>query len=205
MSKKIVVLISGSGTNLQALIDAERQGQLGGNIALVVSNKKNAYGLARAAEASIPASVKTLKEYKDAGKSREDFDRDLAELIDEKQRPDLVVLAGFMHILSPAFFSRFGGRIINLHPALPGELDGAHAIDRAYSEFLAGKRTKTGVMVHFVIPEVDKGQPILTQDVPCVQGDSLEDLENRIHAVEHQILPKAVKLVLDENIYAKAI
>ncbi|KAJ1732718.1 phosphoribosylglycinamide formyltransferase [Coemansia sp. Benny D160-2] len=197
MAKKIVVLISGSGTNLQALIDAEKQGVLGGKITLVVSNKKAAYGLTRAADAGIPTFIQTLKEYRDSGKSREDFDCDLAKHIASTQTPDLVVLAGWMHILSPAFINFFSGKIINLHPALPGELDGAHAIDRAYSEFVDGQRTETGVMVHYVIPEVDKGEPILTQKVPCVEGDSLEDLENRIHAVEHQILPKAVKLVLD--------
>ncbi|KAI8323980.1 phosphoribosylglycinamide formyltransferase [Martensiomyces pterosporus] len=200
MAKTIVVLISGSGTNLQALIDAEKQGQLGGTIALVVSNKKKAYGLVRAADASIPTHVRTLKEYKDSGKTREDFDRDLAEHIASTVSPDLVVLAGWMHILSPSFVDKFKGKIINLHPALPGELEGAHAIDRAYDEFKAGQRTRTGAMVHFVIPEVDKGQPILTQEVPCVEGDTLEMLEDRIHVVEHQILPKAVKLVLDKGL-----
>ncbi|KAJ2388118.1 phosphoribosylglycinamide formyltransferase, partial [Coemansia sp. RSA 2559] len=139
----------------------------------------------------------TLKAYRDAGKSREDFDRDLAGYIASTQNPDLIVLAGWMHILSSAFIDSFSGRIINLHPALPGELDGAHAIDRAYSEFVEGKRTGTGVMVHYVIPEVDKGKPILTQHVPCMEGDSLQDLEDRIHAVEHEILPKAVRRVLD--------
>ncbi|KAJ1663718.1 phosphoribosylglycinamide formyltransferase [Coemansia sp. RSA 1813] len=199
MDKRIVVLISGSGTNLQALIDADKKGQLGGKIALVVSNKKSAYGLVRAADADIPTFTQTLKEYRDAGKSREDFDQDLAKHIASTQNPDLIVLAGWMHILSPAFIDAFSGKIVNLHPALPGEFDGAHAIDRAYSEFLDGKRTGTGVMVHYVIPEVDKGEPILTQKVPCVEGDSLQDLENRIHAVEHEILPKAVKLVLDHS------
>ncbi|KAJ2853734.1 phosphoribosylglycinamide formyltransferase [Coemansia erecta] len=197
MTKRIVVLISGSGTNLQALIDAEKQGQLGGKIALVVSNKKSAYGLVRAENAGIATYTQTLKAYRDAGKSREDFDRDLAGYIASTQNPDLIVLAGWMHILSSAFIDSFSGRIINLHPALPGELDGAHAIDRAYSEFVEGKRTGTGVMVHYVIPEVDKGKPILTQHVPCMEGDSLQDLEDRIHAVEHEILPKAVRRVLD--------
>ncbi|KAJ1854705.1 phosphoribosylglycinamide formyltransferase [Coemansia sp. RSA 1822] len=199
MTKQIVVLISGSGSNLQALIDAQQQDCLGGHISLVVSNKKNAYGLTRAANADIPTAVRTLKEYRDAGKSREDFDRDLAEFIVSDYAPDLIVLAGWMHILSPAFIDRFRGRIINLHPALPGELDGAHAIDRAYDEFKAGSRSRTGVMVHYVIPEVDKGAPILVEEIPCKEGDSLEDLENRIHAVEHHILPKAVKLVLSGN------
>ncbi|KAI7834614.1 formyl transferase [Kickxella alabastrina] len=196
-SKKIVVLISGSGSNLQALIDAEQKGELGcGKITLVVSNKKNAYGLTRASNASIPTFVQTLKQYKDAGKTREDFDHDLAQHIERTEAPDLIVLAGWMHILSPAFIDMFRGRIINLHPALPGELDGAHAIDRAYEEFKEGKRLSTGVMVHYVIPEVDKGKPIMTQVIPCVEGDTLEDLENRIHAAEHQILPRAVKQVL---------
>ncbi|KAJ2780783.1 phosphoribosylglycinamide formyltransferase [Coemansia javaensis] len=196
MPKKIVVLISGSGTNLQALIDAERQGRLGGSIALVVSNRKGAYGLVRAAEAGIPTAVRTLKEYRDAGRSREEYDRDLAEHIAATQAPDLVVLAGWMHILSPAFIDRFSRRIVNLHPALPGELDGAHAIDRAYAEFAAGRRTRTGIMVHYVIPEVDKGEPILVEEVPCVEGDTLEALEARIHAAEHRLLPQAVSLVL---------
>ncbi|ORX66968.1 phosphoribosylglycinamide formyltransferase [Linderina pennispora] len=200
MVKQIVVLISGSGTNLQALIDAEQQSQLGGHISLVVSNKKSAYGLERAAKASIPTHTRTLKSYKDQGKTREDFDRELAEYIAAEYSPDLVVLAGWMHILSPGFIDRFRGKIINLHPALPGELEGAHAIDRAFDEFQQGKRQRTGVMVHFVIPEVDKGEPILTQEVPCVDGDSLETLEDRIHAVEHQLLPKAVKLVLDKGL-----
>lgn len=197
MIKNIVVLISGNGTNLQSLIDAQKQRQLGGAITLVVSNKKNAYGLTRAAEASIPTHVQTLKQYKDAGKSREQFDQDLATYIQNTHAPDLIVLAGWMHILSPAFIDMFNGKIINLHPALPGELDGAHAIDRAYEEFKKGDRARTGAMVHYVIPEVDKGKPILVEEVPCVEGDSLEDLENRIRAVEHKLLPMAVKLVLE--------
>ncbi|KAJ2613643.1 phosphoribosylglycinamide formyltransferase [Coemansia sp. RSA 1365] len=197
--KNIVVLISGSGSNLQALINAEAKGQLGGRISLVVSNKKAAYGLVRAAEANIPTLVRTLKEYKDNGKSREDYDRDLAAHIEATQTPDLIVLAGWMHILSPAFIDQFRDKIINLHPALPGELDGAHAIDRAYEEFKAGTRTRTGIMVHHVIPEVDKGDPILTMEIPCVAGDTLETLEERIHAAEHQILPRAVRLVLQHG------
>ncbi|PIA16970.1 phosphoribosylglycinamide formyltransferase [Coemansia reversa NRRL 1564] len=197
--KNIVVLISGSGSNLQALINAEAKGQLGGRIALVVSNKKAAYGLVRAAEANIPTLVRTLKEYKDDGKTREDYDRDLAAHIEATQAPDLIVLAGWMHILSPAFIDQFRDKIINLHPALPGELDGAHAIDRAYEEFKAGIRTRTGIMVHHVIPEVDKGDPILTMEIPCVAGDTLETLEERIHTAEHQILPKAVRLVLQHG------
>ncbi|KAJ1723786.1 phosphoribosylglycinamide formyltransferase [Coemansia erecta] len=196
MSKKIVVLISGSGSNLQALIDAQQRGELGGHIALVVSNRTAAYGLTRAASASIPTHTQTLRAFRDQGKSREDYDRELARHV-ASHTPDLVVLAGWMHILSPAFIDQFAGRIINLHPALPGELDGAHAIERAYDEFKAGSRSRTGVMVHYVIPEVDKGQPILTQDVPCQQGDLLEDLEARIHAVEHELLPRAVRLVLE--------
>ncbi|KAJ1836581.1 phosphoribosylglycinamide formyltransferase [Coemansia sp. RSA 2711] len=195
MSKRIVVLISGSGSNLQALIDAQRQDRLGGRIVLVVSNKPCAYGLERAAAADIPTAVLSLKAHRDAGKTRADYDRALADAI-AAHAPDLLVLAGWMLILSPAFIDRFP-RIINLHPALPGELDGAHAIDRAYREFCAGSRSRTGAMVHYVIPEVDKGAPILVEEVPCAAGDRLEDLEARIHAVEHRILPRAVRMVLD--------
>ncbi|KAJ1862385.1 phosphoribosylglycinamide formyltransferase [Coemansia sp. RSA 2703] len=198
MSKKIVVLISGSGTNLQALIDAQQRDSLGGHIALVVSNRTSALGLTRATTAGIPTYTQTLRAFRDQGKTREDYDLELATRVSE-YTPDLVVLAGWMHILSPAFIDRFNGRIINLHPALPGELEGAHAIDRAYDEFKRGVRSRTGVMVHYVIPEVDKGEPIVTQEVPCQEGDSLEDLEARIHAVEHQLLPRAVRLVLEPS------
>lgn len=185
--KKIVVLISGSGSNLQALIDA------GLPIALVVSNKKDAYGLVRAANANIPTLVFTLKPYKDAGKSRAEYDVDLAKEIKKLvPYPDVVVLAGFMHILSESFINEFS-TIINLHPALPGQFDGAHAIERAFNAFKEGKITHSGVMVHRVIPEVDRGQPLLSKEVPFLENDTLETFEARLHATEHELIVQATK------------
>ncbi|OMJ28267.1 Phosphoribosylglycinamide formyltransferase [Smittium culicis] len=104
-----------------------------------------------------------------------------------------------MLILSPEFVDAFSRKLINLHPALPGDIEGAHAIDRAYEEFLAGKREYTGVMVHHVVAQVDRGEPILSEKVTIQKGDTLEDLENRIHAVEHILLPKAVTKLLESN------
>lgn len=108
---------------------------------------------------------------------------------------DLVVLAGWMLILSPAFLDRFPGRIINLHPALPGQFPGAHAIERAYEAFQQGQIEQTGVMVHRVIPEIDVGPVIVTAQVPIKAGDTLADLETRVHAVEHRLIVEAIRRV----------
>ncbi|KAI8579333.1 hypothetical protein K450DRAFT_242738 [Umbelopsis ramanniana AG] len=194
---RIVVLISGSGTNLQAIIDATQRGDLKAEIALVVSNKQAAYGLKRAEAAGIPTKVFSLKRFKDQGKSRVEFDVHVANSIAE-YKPDLVVLAGWMHILSPEFLQVFPNNVINLHPALPGQFDGAHAIERAYDAFKKGEITETGVMVHKVIAAVDQGQVIMKEPVPIYSSDSLEDLENRIHSVEHGLIVKGAQAFLDQ-------
>lgn len=156
----VVVLISGSGTNLQALLDATATpgSPLHGRCRVVgvVSNRKAAFGLERAARAGVPTRVLTLKSYRDAGRSRLDYDRDLAQLVMvEEWGAQVVVLAGFMHIVSQPFLDALPpGRVINLHPALPGEFDGVRAIERAFEAYQAGTLTRTGVMVHRVIPDV---------------------------------------------------
>ncbi|ORX59025.1 phosphoribosylglycinamide formyltransferase [Hesseltinella vesiculosa] len=194
----IVVLISGSGTNLQALIDATQQGQLKAKIVAVVSNRQKAYGLERARLAGIPTETVSLKKFKDQGKSREDFDNFVGQLIDQ-YKPTLVVLAGWMHILSPRFLSHFpNDNVMNLHPALPGQFDGAHAIERAFEAFQQGKITHTGIMVHKVIADVDRGQVILQQPVPILDTDTLEDLEDRIHKAEHELIVKGAQVFLDQ-------
>lgn len=198
---RIAVLISGYGSNLQALIDASRSGDLPGDIVLVVSNRKNAYGLKRAAEACIPTEYRPLKPYTDAsddgGQPRERYDQDLAQLL-LAHKPHLIVLAGWMHVLSATFLTHFPlGAVVNLHPALPGAFDGANAIGRAYEAFKQGKIDGTGVMVHKVIPEVDRGEPLLTRKVPILETDALEDLENRIHEVEHNLIVEGVKKALE--------
>ncbi|KAJ3193743.1 hypothetical protein HDU67_005000 [Dinochytrium kinnereticum] len=206
MSPRIVVLISGFGSNLQAIIDAKTSGALKADITLVVSNKSAAYGLKRAEEAAIPTLTFPFKPYRDANKTRLQYDLDLADTILAKFRecagvadaqPDLVVLAGWMHILSAEFISKFPpGGIINLHPALPGAFDGAHAIDRAFAAFKEGKITKTGVMVHRVIPEVDRGEVVLVREIDILEGDTLESLEERIHSFEHGLLVEGIRAVL---------
>ena len=185
----IVVLISGFGSNLQAIIDATRSGVLPARISGVVSNKSSAYGLERARLAGIPAIV--LAPRKD--QARGDYDLQLADLVLSFQ-PDWIVLAGWMRILSSAFLNRFPGRVVILHPALPGTFPGTHAIERAHAAFAAGQLEHTGVMVHLVPDEgVDDG-PVLNQRiVPIYREDTLESLEARIHAVEHDLLVETLK------------
>ncbi len=193
--KRIVVLVSGSGTNLQALIDAEASGSLAGEIVLVVSNRKAAYGLVRAAQAGIETLYWPLRPYRDAGKSREQYDADLAAQI-AAYHPDLIVLAGWMHILSLAFLDYFSGRVINLHPALPGQFAGTHAIERAYEAFRRGEIDHSGCMVHLAVPEVDAGAVVAQAVVPILSDDSLADFEARMHEVEHRLIVTAVAKML---------
>ena len=196
---RLAVLISGNGSNLQALIDAIDAGQLDAKIVLVVSNRRAAYGLDRAEQAGIPALYFSLKSYRLTGQDRIDYDIDLAERI-IPHRPDLIVLAGWMHVLSLAFLDRFPRRVINLHPALPGQFAGTHAIERAYDAFQRGYITHTGVMVHWVVPEVDAGQTIVMEAVPIHEADRLADLEARIHAVEHRLIVEAIQQVIADYV-----
>ncbi|KEF53861.1 phosphoribosylglycinamide formyltransferase [Exophiala aquamarina CBS 119918] len=218
----ITVLISGSGTNLQALIDACGQTPMSkdkpaprrtlpnGHIAHVISNRREARGLERAQNAHIPVTYHNLLAYKkrfpetEAGvaAARAHYDTDLAQqILTHIPCPDLVVCAGFMHILSSEFVNQLakaGVPIINLHPALPGKFNGSDAIGRAYKAFQRGEISNTGVMVHYVIEEVDMGKPILVQEVEIRDGDSQEDLEERIHQSEHKLIVEATGKVLED-------
>lgn len=193
---RIVVLISGSGSNLQALIDAVQDGRLNAQIALVVSNRKTAFGLERARLAGIPTLYFPLKPYRDAGKPREAYDADLASRI-AAHSPDLIVLAGWMHIDSGAMIDRFPHQIINLHPALPGEFPGAHGLEDAFNAWREGRITRSGCMVHFVIRELDAGPVIGTREVAFQVGDTLESFSDRVHAAEHELIVEAVNTVLN--------
>ncbi|KAG9099391.1 hypothetical protein FRC06_005312 [Ceratobasidium sp. 370] len=214
--RKIVVLISGSGecrSNLQALMDACASSRIpSAQIAFVLSNRSAAYGLQRAARADppIPTTVLAYKTYFNARAregvqvGREDYDEAVAErILKEVPDVDLVVLAGWMHILSERFLDLMANPrpipVINLHPALPGAFDGAHAIERAFDAFQQGEVAHTGVMVHRVVKEVDRGEPILTRVVEIKKEDALADLETRIHEVEHDLLVEATIKVLQEN------
>jgi formyltetrahydrofolate-dependent phosphoribosylglycinamide formyltransferase len=185
----IVVLISGNGSNLQAILDASASGELTARVVAVISNKRDAFGLERARRANVPAIVKPKPKEQD----RRVYDAELAELVASHQ-PDWVVLAGWMRVLSSAFLDRFPRHVVNLHPALPGTFPGTHAIDRAYAAYRAGEITQTGVMVHLVPDEsVDDG-PVLAQEiVPIDPDDTLESLEARLHAVEHRLLVDTLK------------
>jgi formyltetrahydrofolate-dependent phosphoribosylglycinamide formyltransferase len=195
--KRVVVLVSGSGTNLQALMDDFRREDARGEIVLVVSNRAVAYGLTRAEQAGIPTLYFPLKPYKDVGKSREDYDVDLAQTIMQSE-PDLVVLAGWMHIVTAGFIEALGGRVINLHPALPNQFAGTHAIERAFEAYQRGEIIQTGCMVHYVVPEVDAGPVIGQAVVPILPDDTLDTLETRLHAAEHQLIVEAVNSVLSD-------
>lgn len=197
MSEKpnIIVFISGSGSNLQALIDAVKDGRIQANISLVVSNRRKAYGLVRAAEHGIPTTYHPLRPYTKAGKNRTDYEADLADKI-KPFAPDLIVLAGWMHIFGAEFLQQFPKRVINLHPALPGQFAGTHAIERAYEAYQAGEISHSGCMVHFAVPEVDAGAVIVQAEVSIHQSDSLEGFVERMHETEHQIMVEAVQKVL---------
>jgi formyltetrahydrofolate-dependent phosphoribosylglycinamide formyltransferase len=190
---RLVVLISGFGSNLQAVLDAVRSGELPAQVYGVVSNKAEAFGLERARQAGIPAVVHGYK----TGQERSDYDRQLADIVAAYQ-PDWIVLAGWMRILSSAFLQRFPGRVVNLHPALPGTFPGTHAIERALEAYRLGQIDHTGVMVHLVPDEgVDNG-PVLNQMiVPIYPADTLEVLEARVHEVEHSLLIDTLKILFE--------
>jgi formyltetrahydrofolate-dependent phosphoribosylglycinamide formyltransferase len=185
-------LISGSGSNLQAVLDACASGELPARVTAVFSNKADAYGLERARAAGVPAVC--LPKPKEM--EREDYDRELAVRV-RAYEPDWVILAGWMRVLTSAFLDRFPGRVINLHPALPGEFPGTHAIQRAFEANRRGEIHQTGVMVHLVPDEgVDVGPVLAVEEVEIEPEDTLESLEAKIHAVEHRLLVETIKEVI---------
>lgn len=181
---RLVVLASGHGTNLQAVIDGCHGDSIPADVVAVVSNRAESGGLQRALAVGIPA----ISMMPEPGELRTAYDARLADAV-ERHRPDLVVLAGWMRILTAGFLDRFPGQVINLHPALPGELPGTRAIERAYDEFRAGRRHRTGVMVHLVPDEgVDVGPVLGTVDVAIHEDDTLDTMAARVHAAEHTLL-----------------
>lgn len=189
----LAVLISGSGTNLQAILDACSEGRLPARVAVVVSNKADAYGLERARRAGVPAVAMPKPKEQD----RRVYDAELAKLV-QSYSPDLIILAGWMRVLTAAFLGAFPGKVINLHPALPGMFPGTHAIERALEAYQRGEIHETGVMVHYVPDEgVDCG-PVIAQKIVVIQpDDTLETLEQRVHATEHKLLVEATTSVLE--------
>lgn len=189
--KRLAVLISGGGSNLQALMDAIAGGTLAAEIGLVVSNHADALGLQRARRAGVPTLCLPLKPHLASGGSRKEYDANAARHV-AAAAPDLIILAGWMHIFGTAFLDCFPGKVINLHPALPGAFPGTRAIERALAAFKRGEIAHTGIMVHKVIAEVDAGPVLGTRTVPITAADDLTTLSARMHMAEHQLLVEVV-------------
>jgi len=193
---RIAVLISGNGSNLQAILDACAGGELPAQVVAVVSNRRDAYGLERARRAGVPALYHPLKPYLQDGRGRAAYDTDLAALLAPYQ-PDWIALAGWMHLLGMSFLSRFAGRVINLHPALPGQFPGVDGIARAFEAFQRGEIDHTGVMIHYVPDEgLDSGPAIVCETVPILPSDTPADLEARVHAAEHRLYVAALRRLI---------
>lgn len=196
MACSIVVLISGSGSNLQAIMDACSNGTINGSIAAVISNRPNVKGLARAANAGIETITLDHKSFE----GREAFDTALARSI-EQFSPDLVVLAGFMRILTPTFTERFQGKMLNIHPSLLPKYPGLNTHQRA----LDAGDSEHGVTVHFVTAELDGGPAVIQARVPIAEDDTAETLAAKVLREEHTIYPQAVawfaagRLLLDDS------
>jgi phosphoribosylglycinamide formyltransferase-1 len=186
--KSIVILISGSGTNLQAIIDAVAAGQINASISAVISNRADAKGLDRARQQHINAVIIDQNEYHD----RASYDRALISEID-KYKPDLIVLAGFMRILSEEFISHFNYIILNIHPSLLPEFKGLHTHRRALE---ASKKTH-GASVHFVSNELDSGPVVIQAEVPVLANDTEDALAERVLHQEHVIYPMAIAWYID--------
>ncbi|SFC65703.1 phosphoribosylglycinamide formyltransferase [Pseudoalteromonas denitrificans] len=188
---RIAVLISGSGSNLQAIIDACEKQQINGDIVAVISNRPNVYGLERAEKASIETVVLDHKEFE----SREAYDSALMEKIDTFT-PDLVVLAGFMRILTPGLVQKYKGQMLNIHPSLLPKYQGLNTHQRAID---AGDK-EHGVSVHFVTEELDGGPVVLQAKINILPDDTADSLAKRIHQKEHIIYPLVVQWFSEQRL-----
>lgn len=184
MSSRIVVLISGNGSNLQAIIEASAANDYPGQVVAVIANKTNAYGLTRASNANIAHLALPHSGFD----SRESYDQALMTEID-KFAPDVIVLAGFMRILTPAFVQHYQGKLLNIHPSLLPKYQGLNTHQRAID---AGDK-EHGVSVHFVTEELDGGPVVLQAKVPVFDGDESADLAARVHEQEYRIYPLVIK------------
>ncbi|MDD3374324.1 MAG: phosphoribosylglycinamide formyltransferase [Candidatus Omnitrophica bacterium] len=189
--KNFAVLVSGNGSNLQAIIDALGKKKINAKLNVVVSDNRNAFALKRALKAGIATVVVDPKAFK----NRKEMDKAIIKEL-KSFGVDFVVLAGYMRILSPYFVKAYKKKILNIHPALLPLFKGAHAIKDAFDSGVK----KTGVTVHFVDEKVDHG-PIIAQESICIKkGESLKSLEARIHKVEHKLYPKVIQLFIDKKL-----
>ncbi|MFY0401091.1 phosphoribosylglycinamide formyltransferase [Pantoea dispersa] len=193
--KKLVVLISGNGSNLQSILDACESGRINGSVAAVFSNKASAYGLTRAQQASVPAHALSAQDFAD----RDAFDRQLMQQIDA-YAPDLVVLAGYMRILSPAFVAHYHDRLLNIHPSLLPKYPGLHT----HRQALANGDAEHGTSVHFVTDELDGGPIILQARVPVFADDDETEISARVQHQEHAIYPLVISWFVDGRLQMRA-
>ena len=192
---KIGVLVSGSGTNLQAFIDAIAAKELDAEIVLVVSSRPDAYGIERAKAANIPVLVLNKDIYADPKAADA---RIVAAL--QEAGAEYVFMAGYMRMVTPVMLDAFPNRVVNLHPALLPSFKGAHGIQDAFD---AGVKY-TGVTVHFANAEYDKGPIIAQEPVTVLETDTVETLEERIHAVEHRLYPATAQLIAQGRVHVAA-
>jgi phosphoribosylglycinamide formyltransferase-1 len=185
---KFTVFASGRGTNLQAIIRAIKKGKIKAELALVVSDNKDAYALKRAERAKIKTVVVESKKFI----SREDYDLEVLKIL-KQEKIDFIVLAGFMRIITSTLINCFPNKILNIHPALLPSFKGTHGIEEAFNY---GVKV-TGVTVHFVDEKMDHGPIIIQQYVKIKEDDTLETLEAKIHRVEHRIYPEAIRLFVE--------
>jgi phosphoribosylglycinamide formyltransferase-1 len=185
------VLISGSGSNLQAILDACAGGEIDGDVAVAISNKADAYGLERARRAGVPAVHVDPKAFTDST----GYDKAVRAAL-EAHDVDYVVMAGYMKLLGPEVLNAYPMRVLNIHPALLPAFPGAHAIREAFE---SGEKV-TGVTVHFANEVFDEGPIIAQEAVPIIEGDTLEALESRIHAVEHVLYPSVLAAIAEGRV-----
>ena len=187
-SLRLVVLISGRGSNLQAILDQSISGELPAEIVAVISNQPGVYGLERARQAGVPALELDHRNFSD----RPGFEAALIELIDRYQ-PDLVILAGFMRMLTAGFTDYYQGRLLNIHPSLLPKFRGLHTHERA----IAAGETEHGATIHFVTAELDGGPLIVQTRVPVLPDDDPDSLAARVLAQEHRLYPQAIRWIAE--------
>ncbi len=192
--QKFAVFISGNGSNLQAIIDSVKAGEIKAELALVVSSNDKAYGLKRAEAAGIPTKVFDPKNYT----NRQSVDRDIVIEL-KNQKIDFIVLAGYMRILTAYFVKNFSNKIINIHPSLLPAFKGAEGIKDAFTYGVK----QTGITVHFVNEKMDSGAIIAQDTVKINDDDTLETLEEKIHRAEHRLYPKVVALLAENRLKVK--
>lgn len=187
--KNLVILISGNGSNFQCVVDAINEGKLDYSISLVISNRKNAFGLERAKRANIPSLYLPFKKNEE---KRENYDEKLALEI-KKINPSYIFCLGFLHILSEGFVRQFENKLLNLHPALPNTFVGLDCIEKQYNAMMKDEIAECGVMCHYVDFGVDTGKVIATKKISFDKRQTLDIFEKNVHKAEHELVLEVLR------------